>query len=173
MDRGRRKALKLLFGTLASQVLIKPASAVKTGDAFINLCNLAISHEYGAIVQYINHSGVISDHKLDSVFMMNMKDEIVHARSITEFVLKEGGTPTVGIWPPQTGKDPVTLIKEDIAGETAAINLYQQILDMPESRKFRDAVYKFLRNEIEHRKRLKKLLKEFSEKPEVKGRKAL
>ena len=122
------------------------------------MCNLAISHEYGAIVQYTNHSGLIANKKITDVLKRNLQDEIFHARKITEILVKEGATPTVAMWPPQTGKSVRTLLEEDINGEIAAIKLYQKILDLPESKKYRDHFSSFLEREKLHRFRLMELL---------------
>ena len=155
----RRDILKLMFGSLAGFVV--PAESLATpgsSSLFVDLCNLAISHEYGAIVQYINHSGLIADKKITAVLLKNMQDEIFHARRITEILIKEGATPTVAMWPPQTGKSVKTLLEEDISGEVAAIRLYQKILDLPESKKYRDDFSSFLEREKLHRSRLVELL---------------
>lgn len=151
----RRGFLKLIFGSLAPFVVPVNAKASIQGDPpFVFLCNIAIAHEYGAIVQYINHSGLISDEKIKKTLEGNMYDEIVHARRLTEILVKEGANPTVSLWPPQTGKEIKKLIEEDIEGENAAIKLYTQILDLQESKRYRDEIYSFLKREELHRSRL-------------------
>ncbi len=155
----RRDVLKLMFGSLACFVVpVKSLANPRSGSVFVDLCNLAISHEYGAIVQYINHSGLITDRKVVNVLVKNMQDEIFHAQKITEILVREGATPTVAMWPPQTGKSVKTLFEEDISGEIAAIKLYQKILDLPESKKYRDYFSSFLEREKLHRSRLMELL---------------
>ncbi len=156
----RRKFLKYIFGGLAPFVVpVKSLSAVKESNLFVSMCNIAISHEYGAIVQYINHAGYVEErNKVQSVLLSNLQDEIFHARKITSLLVKEGATPTVSIWPPQTGKTLQQLLEEDINGESAAIKLYQKILDMPESKRYRDLFYSFLKREELHRSRLTELL---------------
>ncbi|RUM42996.1 MAG: hypothetical protein DSY34_00860 [Desulfurobacterium sp.] len=155
----RREILKLMFGSLAGFVVPAKSSATpRGGSIFVDLCNLAISHEYGAIVQYINHSGLITDKKITDVLKKNLQDEIFHARRITEILVKEGATPTVAMWPPQTGKSVRALLEEDINGEIAAIKLYQKILDLPESKKYRDDFLSFLEREKLHRSQLMELL---------------
>ena len=163
MDLKRRGILKLLLGSLTSFVAIKPVSSegslfANSESEFTNLCNIAISHEYGAIVQYINHSGLVGDKSVEKLLVSNMKDEIVHARELTKLLVREGAKPTVAVWPPQTSEKLVELIREDIAGETSAIELYQKILDLPESKKYRNLIYSFLKREELHRERLKRLL---------------
>ena len=83
----RRDILKLMFGSLAGFVV--PAESLATpkcGSIFVDLCNLAISHEYGAIVQYINHSGLIADKKITAVLEKNMQDDIFHASKIQKYL---------------------------------------------------------------------------------------
>lgn len=155
----RREILKLMFGSLAGFVVpAKSPATPRGGSIFVDLCNLAISHEYGAIVQYINHSGLIADKKITDVLAKILQDEIFHARRITEILVKEGATPTVAMWPPQTGKSVRALLEEDINGEIAAIKLYQKILDLPESKKYRDDFLSFLEREKLHRSQLMELL---------------
>jgi bacterioferritin len=155
----RRDALKILLGSLAGFVSIAEAKKMPSaGNHFVDLCNLAISHEYGAIVQYINHSGLINDKKITEQLLANMRDEVYHARRITEILIKEGAVPTIAVWPPQTGKTVKTLLEEDISGEESAIKLYQQILDLQESKKYRDDFAKFLKREQFHRSKLVELL---------------
>jgi len=151
----RRDFLKLVFGSLAPFVVpVRVNASIPANPPFVSLCNIAIAHEYGAIVQYINHSGLILDEKIRKTLEENMYDEIVHARRLTEILVKEGATPTVSIWPPQTGRELKRLIEEDIEGENAAIKLYTQILDLQESKKYRDEIYSFLKREELHRSRL-------------------
>jgi len=169
MDKKRREILKFMLGSLAGLVNLKTLpseahSSISNESQFINLCNLAISHEYGAIIQYINHSGIIQKREIWSVLLENMNDEVVHARELTRILIKEGATPTVAAWPPQTGKRLIHLLKEDIAGENAAIELYQQILDLPESSSYRDVIYPFLKREMVHRERLQRLINALSPK---------
>ncbi len=156
----RREILKFIFGSLASFVvpLSSSAKTVSQGSKFVVLCNLAISHEYGAICQYINHSGIVDDEKVRKVLESNMYDEIVHARGITEILVKEGATPTVAVWPVQTGKSLKKLLEEDVEGENQAIKLYSSILDLPESSKYRDQIYAYLKREELHRLRLVRIL---------------
>ncbi len=151
----RRNFLKLVFGSLVPfvvPVFSKPAQAAT--PAFVSLCNIAIAHEYGAIVQYINHSGLITDKRVKEVLDRNMRDEIIHARRLTEILVKEGATPTIAVWPPQTGKGIKKLIEEDIEGENAAIKLYSQILELSEAKRYKDDIYSFLKREETHRSRL-------------------
>ena len=157
----RRNFVKLIFGSLSSFVVpVESIGSTKVAPSFTSLCNIAIAHEYGAIVQYINHSGLITDKRIKGILEKNMQDEIIHARRLTEILVKEGATPTISLWPPQTGKTVEQLINEDIAGENAAIRLYSRILDLPESKKYRDDIYSFLKREGTHRSRLVGIMNE-------------
>ena len=148
----RREILKLIFGSLAMHLTIKPTYASE--NLFINLCNIAIAHEYGAIIQYINHSGIINNKRIDDILLRNMRDEVEHARGITRILIKEGAAPTIAAWPPMTGKELKDLLEEDIKGEEAAINLYSQILSLEESKKYRDSIASYMKKEKVHRERL-------------------
>jgi rubrerythrin len=156
----RRELLKLVFGSLTSFVvpLNSKANPITDDSKFVVLCNLAISHEYGAICQYISHSGILKNKKVRKILESNMYDEIVHARGITEILVKEGATPTIAVWPIQTGKEFKKLLEEDIEGENQAIKLYSSILELPESQKYRDQIHSYLKREELHRLRLVRLL---------------
>ena len=156
----RRDVLKLLFGSLASFVVPveAPAKELNSGNVFVDLCNLAISHEYGAIVQYLNHAGIVGEGKVSDVLLSNLQDELYLARKLTEILVREGATPTVSVWSPQTGKGVMKLLQEDLNGERAAVRLYSKLLDLPESVRFRDLINSFKVKEEIHESRLVELI---------------
>jgi bacterioferritin len=161
MDEKRRFLLKAVFGTLSSLLVVRPSLAGIGSSEFVNLTNMIISREYGAIVQYINHSGV-AEGSLAAVFLENMEDEVIHARELTRILLREGATPALAVWPPKSAREPSKLIKEDLEMERALIELYQKLLSLPEAAKHKDLLNSFLQDELRHRERLLKLLSSLS-----------
>jgi len=157
MDEKRRFLLKVVFGTLSTFVLVKPSLAGVGSSEFVNTANLIISREYGAIVQYINHSGLVEE-AVGETFLKNMEEEVIHARELTRILVKEGATPTLAVWPPRSGKRVEKLVKEDLENERALIELYQKLLLLPEAGKYKDLLNSFLQSELQHRERLVRLL---------------
>jgi len=158
MDEKRRFLLKAVFGTLSSLLVVRPSLAGFGSSEFVNLTNMIISREYGAIVQYVNHSGVIGDEALGEALLKNMEEEVTHAKELTRILVKEGATPTLAVWPPRSGREPLKLIREDLEMERALIELYQKLLSLSEAGKYKDLLSSFLQSELQHRERLLKLL---------------
>lgn len=102
-------------------------------DPKLELMDLALQHEYGAIVQYSNHAGIIStlESNGDSSFKDRVKqiiaDEVHHAILLSNILTRNDVTPTISVWPPQTAKKPVDMLQKDILAEKGAIDLYEQI----------------------------------------------
>lgn len=115
----------------------KPAKKIFTDPKF-ELIDLALQHEFGAIVQYGNHAGVIAALHLDNeeanTFSNTVRDiineEIHHAILLTEIMTRNSHEPSVAVWPPQTGKTTQEMLQKDIAAEAEAVKLYEQILSL-------------------------------------------
>ncbi len=105
-------------------------------DPKFELLDLALQHEFGAVVQYGNHAGVIaalgrdSDGSIKSVIGEIVNQEIQHAILLTEILKKNSLEPTVAVWPPQTAPAALEMIQKDVAAERGAVELYQQILTL-------------------------------------------
>lgn len=107
-------------------------------DPKFELLDIALQHEFGAIVQYGNHAGIIQSLDKDAgkskgkckVIENIIGHEVHHAILITDMLKQNGIEPTVAVWPPQTAATPDEMIQKDIAAETSAIKLYQQILSL-------------------------------------------
>jgi len=102
-------------------------------DPKLELLDLALQHEYGAIVQYSNHAGIISTLESDRNSSVKDRveqiivDEIHHAILISNILTRNDVRPTISVWPPQTAKKPVDMLQKDIMAEKGAIKLYEQI----------------------------------------------
>ncbi len=105
-------------------------------DPKFELLDLALQHEFGAVVQYGNHAGVIAALKRDpggsirAVVKGIIGEEVNHAILLTNILKKHNIDPTVAVWPPQTAVTAGEMIQKDIAAESNAIKLYQQILTL-------------------------------------------
>ncbi|MGD9007000.1 MAG: ferritin-like domain-containing protein [Desulfobacteraceae bacterium] len=135
-------------------------------DPKFELLDLALQHEYGAIVQYSNHAGVITALSSDpggtiaKTFKEIICQEVRHSIHLSDILKKNGVEPTVAVWPPQTAATPVQMVKQDLAAESGAVALYQQILDQDFDAPTKRIIEKLLFSEKAHHHYFSKLLAE-------------
>jgi len=102
-------------------------------DPKLELLDLALQHEYGAIVQYSNHAGIISaivsdkDSSFTDRVQQIIADEVHHAILLSDILTRNNVTPTISVWPPQTCENTAEMLQKDIIAEIGAIKLYEQI----------------------------------------------
>ncbi|MFO7802452.1 MAG: ferritin-like domain-containing protein [Desulfovermiculus sp.] len=92
---------------------------------------LALQHEHGAIIQYINHCGKLTAGNLKpqaQKIQTIIDDEVAHAQALVHILSHTGIEPTLAVWPPKTDAEPTTMLQQDIAAEQGAISLYQDLL---------------------------------------------
>lgn len=135
-------------------------------DPKFELLDLALQHEFGAIVQYSNHAGMISALHSDpggtiaKAFTDIICHEVEHSIHLSDILKKNGIEPTVAVWPPQTAAAPVEMVQQDLAAESGAIALYQQILDKDFDNTIKEIIKKLLFSEKTHHQQFSKLLSE-------------
>jgi bacterioferritin (cytochrome b1) len=123
---------------------------------------LALQHEHGAIVQYINHSGKLKASGLteqSQKFQSIIHDEVAHAQTLVHILAARGVEPTLAVWPPNTDNDTKTMLKQDVAAEQGAIALYQEILKNDLDADTYKKIHVMLKQEIAHKKLLDALLR--------------
>lgn len=101
----------------------------------LNLLNEDIALEYSAAVQYVQHSSVVQGVGMDSVkghLMEHAREELEHARSLSERVAYYGGTPAhlPSLQDIQTSVDGRYALALDLKGEREAIQRYKQRVRM-------------------------------------------
>jgi len=156
----RRELLKLVFGSLASFVVPTEGRAAPLKADFLYLCRVALSHEYGAIVQYVNHAGAVNSKEVATVLLENMEDEVRHARFLVKVILEQSGSLKVPIWPPQVSKSVLTMLNSDSKLETSAVALYSRILSSNPPPVYREEFERILETEKVHFERLERLINE-------------
>jgi rubrerythrin len=135
-------------------------------DPKFELLDLALQHEFGAIVQYGNHAGLITALKSDpggtvaKTFEEIICQEVHHSIQLSRILKKNEIEPTVAVWPPQTAATPVEMVKKDLAAESGAVELYQQILEKDFDDPIKMIVEKLLVSEKSHHHYFSKLLSE-------------
>ena len=128
----------ITFAPIPSWSQPKPeASSTHNSDPKHNLSKaqekivIALQHEHGAIIQYINHCGKLNAGNLKSSaekMQSIIDDEVAHAQALVHILSQTGIEPTLAVWPPKTDAEPATMLQQDIAAEQGAISLYQEIL---------------------------------------------
>jgi rubrerythrin len=135
-------------------------------DPKFELLDLALQHEFGAIVQYSNHAGVItalnSDPKgtIAKTIAEIICEEVHHSIHLSDILKKNDAEPTVAVWPPQTAATPAEMAKQDLAAESGAVALYQQILEQDFDRPTKRIIEKILSAEKAHHHYFSELLSE-------------
>lgn len=135
-------------------------------DPKFELLDLALQHEFGAVVQYGNHAGVIAalkrdgDGSIGAVIKEIIGQEVKHAILLTDILKKNNIEPTVAVWPPQTAVTASEMIQKDIAAETGAIKLYQQILTLSFDDKTKKIIEAIMLSEETHHHMFTEILPE-------------
>jgi rubrerythrin len=134
-------------------------------DPKFELIDLALQHEFGAVVQYGNHAGVIASLKQESNGITTaieeiITDEVHHAVLLTQIMKENDVEPSIAVWPPQTAETPNLMIQKDIAAEVGAIKLYQQILSLDFDTQTKIIIEKIMQSEKLHHHMFSNLLLE-------------
>ena len=135
----------------------KKSDKVYQTNPIIDKLNLAIEHEYGAIVQYTHHAGITENKSFKKVIPQIVVQEVNHAILISNIIKKLGNIPALNIWPPQSGKNFKENLKKDILAEKNAIQLYEEILKLNLSNEDKKIISKIIKNEENHLKIFRKL----------------
>ncbi len=101
---------------------------IKLG-ALINLLNKDLALEYTAIVQYAQHSGVLTGAEYGDIIKeikIHANEELQHAIILAEQIDYLDGFPTVEVPPAAASKDNREMLQQDLAGEEDAIARYKQ-----------------------------------------------
>lgn len=98
-------------------------------DELIELLNKDLSQEYTAMVQYIQHSGVLTGAEYGDIIKeikIHASEELQHAIILAEQIDYLGGFPTVDVPMAATSEDNREMLEQDLAGEEDAIARYKQ-----------------------------------------------
>ncbi len=95
----------------------------------IELLNKDLGLEYTAIVQYVQHSGVLTGAEYGDItkeIKIHANEELLHALTLAEQIDYLGGFPTINVPPAATSKDNKEMLQQDLEGEEDAIARYKQ-----------------------------------------------
>ena len=106
----------------------------------MGLLNKDLALEYTAIVQYTQHSGVLTGAEYGDItkeIKIHASEELQHALILTEQIDRLGGIPTVEVPPARVSQDNKKMLQQDLEGEEDAIARYtQRIVQTEELREF-------------------------------------
>jgi bacterioferritin len=98
-----------------------------TKKKLLELLNKDLGLEYKAMVQYIQHQAVLKGPQYQSIqkeLAVHAGEELQHAITIADQIDYLGGAPVVTMPKPDTSKNSIAMLKQDLAGENDAINRY-------------------------------------------------
>lgn len=95
----------------------------------IELLNRDLALEYTAIVQYVQHSGVLTGAEYGDIIKeikIHAAEELQHALTLADHIDYLGGIPTVEVPPAKTSQDNREMLQQDLEGEEDAVARYKQ-----------------------------------------------
>jgi bacterioferritin len=98
-------------------------------NELIELLNKDLGLEYTAIIQYVQHSGVLTGAEYGDIIKeikIHANEELQHALILAEQIDYLGGFPTANTPPASTSKDNREMLTQDLEGEEDAIARYKQ-----------------------------------------------
>jgi len=109
---------------------MKGANMPVTMKKFLELLNKDLSWEYTAMVQYTQHSGVLTGAAYMSIkkeIILHAQEELGHATILAGQITFLGGFPTAEmLYPCHTAKDNIKMLEQDLDGELDAIRRYTE-----------------------------------------------
>lgn len=98
-----------------------------TKEELIDKLNGDLRKEYAAIVQYTQHSGVITGAMYGSIkkeIIIHATEELMHATTLAGQINHLGGTPAFDVAETHASNDVVEMLEQDLAGENDAVARY-------------------------------------------------
>jgi bacterioferritin len=109
-----------------------------TKEELIKLLNVDLSKEYTAIVQYTQHTGVLTGAAYGDIkkeLTVHATEELQHALTLADQIDYLGGVPTVDVVPAKISQDNIVMLEQDLEGENDAIARYIQRIEQAEELK--------------------------------------
>ena len=93
----------------------------------LDLLNKDLALEYSAMVQYVQHAGVITGAQYGEIakeLAIHAGEELQHALTLADQIDYLGGVPTVDVVPAKVADDSTAMLEQDLEGENDAIQRY-------------------------------------------------
>ena len=100
-----------------------------TKEEFISELNADLTLEYGAAVQYVQHSSQVTGAQFDAIskeLLVHSNEEMVHAQLLSDAISDLEGTPTVDVGERFTSAQSEEMLEQDLKGEETAISRYKE-----------------------------------------------
>ena len=100
-----------------------------TKAQLIDELNRDLAKEYQALIQYVQHSAVITGPQYDAIrqeLAVHSNEEHAHALSLSEQIDFLGGVPSVDVTKVLTSQDSKIMLEQDLEGELDAISRYRE-----------------------------------------------
>ncbi|MFQ6050966.1 MAG: bacterioferritin [Candidatus Hydrothermarchaeota archaeon] len=107
-------------------------------EKLVELLNDDLSWEYTALVQYVQHSGVMTGAEYGDIvkeIKIHATEELQHALILVDQIDYLGGTPTAKVYLAKTSRDPREMLQQDLDGEEDAIRRYRERIEQAEELK--------------------------------------
>lgn len=109
-----------------------------TREKIVELLNKDLALEYSAAIQYIQHTAVMSGAQFGDIIKelrIHANEEIQHAMTLADQIDFLDGVPTINVGKIYTSSDNITMLKQDLNGETDAIARYKTRIEQSEELK--------------------------------------
>ncbi len=109
-----------------------------TIEKLVELLNGDLSWEYTAMVQYVQHSGVMKGAKYGDIIKeikIHAQEELQHALILVDQIGYLGGVPTAKVYEAAVSGDNKEMLRQDLAGEEDAIRRYKERIGQAEELK--------------------------------------
>ncbi len=107
-----------------------------TKEGLIDELNCDIENEYAAVVQYVQHSSVITGVQYESTkkeLLLHAGEELQHATILSEQVDFLGGIPATDVGEVEVSTDSLGMLKLDLKREVKAVDRYKVRIEQAES----------------------------------------
>ena len=114
---------------------LPPAPRRLTKAQLIDELNRDLAKEYQALIQYVQHSAVITGPQYDAIrqeLAVHSNEEHAHALSLSEQIDFLGGVPAVDVAKVLTSEDSKVMLEQDLEGELDAIARYRERIGQAE-----------------------------------------
>ncbi|RUM88369.1 MAG: hypothetical protein DSZ24_03910 [Thermodesulfatator sp.] len=147
----KRRDFLALLAAAGLEIVLTPKIEARE-DPLIAHLELALQHEFGVILQYIQHLGkaLAAGKDWEEVLEGIIRDEVFHAVHLSEMLKRRGQEPTLAVWPPQTFSSLKRCLQVDLEAEQGAISLYQKMLSLPYQSREKKWLARFLTAEKHH-----------------------
>ena len=118
----------------------------------IELLNLDLQDEHGAIIQYLSHAYAIGEGEMSCEIEAMARDEMRHLDWLAETIVELGGKPSLKRGTQNmAGKSPQEWMKNNVGLEEGAIEAYKKHIKAIDDPKIKRLLKRILADEQAHR----------------------